>query len=135
MQFTPYINFNGHCEAAFKFYESVLGGKIAFLVTFANTPMADQVPPDWSNKICHATLMLGESCLMGCDATPDRYETPKGISITFVPEDAAQAERIFNALSENGKVLMTLQKTFWAEKFGMLVDQYGVSWMINFGNM
>ena len=135
MQFTSYINFNGNCEEAFEFYERVFGGKIAMLVPYSTTPMADQVPPDWSTKMCHATLMLGESSIMGCDATPDRYEAPRGISITYVPKDAAEAERVFKALAEKGKVLMELQETFWAKKFGMLVDQFGVSWMINFGDM
>jgi PhnB protein len=97
--------------------------------------MADQVPPDWSTKMCHATLTLGHSAIMGCDATPDRYEAPRGVSITFVPKDAAEAEHVFHALAKHGKVLMELQETFWAKKFGMLVDQFGVSWMINYGDM
>jgi len=134
MQFTPYLNFNGQCEAAFKFYEQCLGGKIATLVTFATTPMADEVPPDWRNKICHATLLLGESALMGCDSTPDRYEAIHGVSITYVPKNMAEAERVFKKMSENGKVIMALQKTFWAVGFGMLVDQFGVPWMINCEN-
>jgi PhnB protein len=134
MQFTPYLNFNGQCEAAFMFYQQCLGGKIASLVTFATTPMADQVPPDWRNKICHATLLLGESALMGCDSTPDRYETIHGVSITYVPKNMTEAERVFKKLSENGKVVMPLQKTFWAVGFGMLVDQFGIPWMINCEN-
>jgi PhnB protein len=81
--------------------------------------------------MCHATLMLGESAIMGSDATPDRYETPKGISITFVPKDATEANHVFKALAKDGNVIMELQETFWAKKFGMLVDQFGVSWMIN----
>jgi PhnB protein len=131
MQFTPYINFNGQCEAAFKFYEGCFGGKIATLIPYSATPMAKQVPPEWSSKMCHATLLLGESALMGCDATPDRFEAVKGVSITFVPKNTAEAERVFNKLSQNGKVTMPLQKTFWAASFGMLVDQFGVWWMIN----
>lgn len=131
MQFTPYLSFNGNCEAAFKFYEKALGAKLAFSVTYANTPMGDKVPPEWRNKICHATLLSGDSALMGADITPDRYEAIKGVSITFVPKSAAEAEAVFKALAENGKVTMPLQKTFWAAAFGMLVDQFGVSWMIN----
>jgi PhnB protein len=134
MQFTPYLSFNGQCEAAFEMYERVLGGKIVFRVPFAQTPMADSVPPDWSNKMCHATLKLGDSALMGCDATPDRYEVPKGIWVTFVPENTAAAERVFAALAENGKVIMALQQTFWAASFGMVIDQFGTPWMINCEN-
>ncbi len=131
MQFTPYLNFDGRCESAFKFYENAFGGKIAFLVTFANTPMGDKVPPEWRNKVCHATLMLGDSTLMGADATPDRYEAIKGVSVSFVPKTKEEAERVFSKLSENGKVTMPLQKTFWAAAFGMVVDQFGIPWMIN----
>jgi PhnB protein len=131
MQFTPYLNFDGRCEAAFKFYEAAFGGKIAFLVTFANTPMGDKAPPEWRNKVCHATLMLGDSALMGADATPDRYEAIKGVSVSFVPKTTEEAERVFKKLSEDGKVTMPLQKTFWAAAFGMVVDQFGIPWMIN----
>jgi PhnB protein len=131
MQFTPYLNFSGQCETAFKFYEKNLGGKIAALVSFGDTPMADKTPPEWRSKICHVTLLVGDGALMGCDATPDRFEPIKGAWITFVPKDTAEAERVFNAMSANGKVIMPLQKTFWAASFGMFTDQFGVSWMIN----
>jgi PhnB protein len=131
MQFTPYLSFNGKCEAAFKHYEQCFGGKIASLVTFATTPMKDQVPPEWRNKICHATLLVGEGALMGADMTPERFEAVKGVSITFVPKSADEAKRVFDKLAENGTVSMPLQKTFWAAQFGMVVDQFGISWMVN----
>jgi PhnB protein len=133
MQFNPYLQFSGQCEAAFKFYEHSLGGKIVSMVAYAGTPSAERVAPEWRNKICHASLLAGDNLLMGCDAPPDRYEAPKGFSITINLKDPADAERIFRALAENGKVSMPLQKTFWAERFGMLVDQFGIPWMINCG--
>jgi PhnB protein len=134
MQLSPYLNFNGQCEAAFKFYERVLGGKIEAMITYAGTPAEEHAPPELRNKILHARLIVGGDALMGSDAPPDRYETPKGSSVSLQIDDAADAERIFHALAENGIVQMPIQQTFWADRFGMLVDQFGIPWMVNCGN-
>jgi PhnB protein len=131
MQLNPYLVFNGQCEAAFKFYERCLGGKIEMMMTHGDSPMAEQVPPEWRNKVMHARLVLSDKVLMGSDAPPDRYEEPKSFSVSVGVDKAAEAERIFNALAQNGTVQMPLQKTFWAERFGMLVDQFGIPWMVN----
>jgi len=131
MQLNPYLTFNGKCEAAFKFYERVLGGKIEAMMTYGSSPMADQTPADWRNKIMHTRLTIGGELLMGSDAPPDRYEPMKGISVTLGIEKPADAERVFHALAENGTVQMPIQETFWAARFGMLVDQFGTPWMIN----
>jgi PhnB protein len=133
MQLSPYVNFNGQCEAAFKFYEQCLNGKIVSMTAYAGTPMAKQVPPEWHNKICHASLVAADNSLMGYDALPDRYDPPKGFYITIGIKDPLEAERLFGALAEGGTVGMPLQKTFWAVRFGMLVDQFGIPWMINCG--
>ena len=134
MQLSPYLNFNGQCEAAFKFYERVLGGKIEAMITFAGTPAEEHAPPELRNKILHARLIVGGDALMGSDAPPDRHETPKGFSVSLQIDDPADAERIFHALAENGIVQLPIQETFWADRFGMLVDQFGVPWMVNCGN-
>jgi len=131
MQLNPYLTFNGQCEAAFKFYEKVLGGKIEAMLTHEGSPMADQVPPEWRSKIMHTRLTVGDSLLMGSDAPPDRYEPMKGITVSLGIDDPGEAERVFHALSENGTVQMPIQKTFWAARFGMLVDRFGTPWMIN----
>jgi PhnB protein len=131
MQLNPYLLFNGQCEAAFKFYERVLGGKIEAMLPHEGTPAAEQVPPQWRKKILHARLSLGDQVLMGSDAPPDRYEAMKGFSVTINVNDPKEAERIFHALAENATVRMPIGKTFWAERFGMLVDQFGTPWMIN----
>jgi PhnB protein len=131
MQLNPYLTFNGKCEAAFKFYERCLGGKIEMMLTHGNSPMADQVPPDWRNKIMHARLTIGDKVLMGSDAPPEHYEAAKGFSVSVSVDEAVEAERIFKALAEKGTVRMPLQETFWAVRFGALVDQFGVPWMIN----
>jgi PhnB protein len=94
-------------------------------------PAAEPVPPEWQSKIMHASLKAGDNLLMGADAPPDRYKGSHGFSVNIAIEQPAEAERIFHALSENGKVHMPIQQTFWAERFGMLVDQYGIPWMVN----
>jgi PhnB protein len=130
-QVSPYLVFNGQCEAAFKLYEKVLGGKIESTFTFGDSPMAQQAPPDWGNKIMHARMTIGNSVLMGSDAPPERYQPPQGFSLSASTKDPAEAERMFNELAAGGKVEMPLQKTFWALKFGMLVDRFGIPWMVN----
>jgi PhnB protein len=131
MQLNPYLTFNGQCEAAFKFYEQCLGGKIVAMLPHAGTPAEEHVPAEWRNKIMHARLTVGDDVLMGSDAPPDRYEGSKGFSVTLGVDNPAEAERVFNALAEKGTVQMPIQETFWAARFGMLVDRFGIPWMIN----
>jgi PhnB protein len=130
-QLHPYLIFNGQCEAAFKFYEQCLRGKIEATMTHGDSPMAQKVPAEWRNKIMHARMTIGDAVLMGSDAPPDHYQEPKGFSLSVGTKDPAEAERIYNELSAGGKVEMPLQQTFWAAKFGMLVDRFGIPWMIN----
>jgi PhnB protein len=133
MQLNPHLNFNGNCEAAFKFYEKNLGAEITFMMPYEGTPVGDQVPAGWRNKILHTTLTVGDYVLTGADAPPDLYQKPQGFSVTLGIKDPAEAERVFQALSENGTVQMPLQETFWAIRFGMLIDQFGIPWMVNCG--
>ncbi len=129
MQINPYLNFNGQCEAAFKFYERVLGGKITFQMTWAEMPGADQLPAESHKLIMHARL--GDSVLMGADSPEGRYQQPNGMDVSIHVKDAAEGERVFKALAENGKVTMPFEKTFWSPGFGMCVDQFGIPWMVN----
>ena len=133
MQWNPYLNFNGDCREAFKYYERVLGGKIVAMLSHADMP-ADaqaQTPPGWKNKIMHARLMAGDQVLMGSDAPPDHFEKTQGMSVALQVDDPNEAERIFAALADNGTVRMPIQQTFWAIRFGMLVDKFGIPWMVN----
>jgi PhnB protein len=132
MRLNPYLLFSGQCEAAFKFYERCLGGKIEVMMAYADSPAEKQTPAEWRNKILHARLAVRDQVLMGSDAPPGRQEEPKGFSVSLTVDSSAEAERIFHALAENGAVRMAIQKTFWAERFGMLVDRFGIPWMINF---
>ena len=132
MQLNPYLNFNGNCAAAFKYYEKNLGGKISMMMTFAESPMADQVPASDRDKVMHARMTIGDYVLMGTDAGPDHFSAMKGFCVSLSVDSVAEAERIFKALAEKGSVEMPIQKTFWAERFGSLVDQFGTPWMINY---
>jgi PhnB protein len=131
MQLNSYLNFNGQCEVAFKFYEKCLGGKIEVMIPHEGTPAAAHVPAEWRSKIMHARLMVDDQVLMGMDVSPDHYQKPHGFSVTLGIKDPAAAERVYRALSENGTVKMPLQETFWAVRFGMFVDQFGIPWMVN----
>jgi PhnB protein len=132
MHLIPYLGFNGQCEAAFKFYDQVLGGKIVTMLTYGDSPMADHVSSEWHTKILHASLIVGDTTwLMGADTPPGHHEEAKGFSVSVGIEDPAEAERIFQALAENGAVRMPIQQTFWSIRFGMVVDQFGIPWMIN----
>ena len=131
MRVNPYLSFNGQCEAAFKFYEKCLGGKIQMMMTYGESPMAKESPPDYQKKIMHTTFALGDQLLHGADAPPGYYSKPQGFSVSLDIPDVAEAERVFNALAEKATVMMPMQETFWAQRFGMLVDQFGTPWMIN----
>lgn len=131
MQLNPYLFFDGRCEAAFRFYEKVLGGKIQALLRYENMPGEEHIPPEWRNKIMHARLNAGDKVLMGSDPPPDRYNAMQGFYVTLGVDDPTEAERIFHALAAKGTVRMPIQETFWAKRFGMLVDQFGTPWMIN----
>jgi PhnB protein len=131
MQLNPYLSFKGDCEAAFTFYEQCLGGQLGSIFRYAGTSLADQVPAGWQDKVMHGSVTLGGQVLMGADVAPEGYEAPRGFSLSLQIESTAEAERVFHELAMDGTVNMPLQKTFWAERFGMVVDRFGIPWLIN----
>jgi len=133
MKLQPQLSlvFNGQCEAAFRLYERSLGGTIAFMLTWAQSPQAAEAPPGWESKVYHATLKIGDTAIMGADYPADRFQPPQGFSIVLQMDDTAAAVRIFEALSVDGKITMPLQETFWTARFATWVDQFGISWSIN----
>jgi len=131
MQLNAYLLFKGNCEEAFKFYEQALRGKIEAMIPHAGTPAEKHVSPDLAHKIMHARLVVGDAVLMGSDVPDDEFDKPKGFSVSIQSDDPAEAERLFQALEKGGKVTMLIQPTFWAVRFGMLVDRFGIPWMIN----
>ena len=131
MNMTPYLSFKGDCEAAFKFYEQHLGGQPGPLFRYRGSPMAVQAPPDWQDKVMHASITIGGQTVMGADTVPDQYEVPRGFSLSLNMNDIADAERIFDGLSADGTIIMSLEKTFWAARFGVVVDPFGIQWIVN----
>ena len=131
MQLQPYLYFNGDCETAFRYYERCLGGKIESMLTHAGTPAEQHVPAEWRSKILHARLVVGDAVLMASDAPPGHYRKPQGFSVSIQIKDTARAEGIFRALADGGTVTMPFAETFWAARFGMLVDKFGTPWMVN----
>ena len=131
MKLNAYLNFKGQCEEAFKLYEQVLGGKIMAMMKYSDSPMADQVPAESRNAIMHASMVVGDQALFGSDAPPEHFEKPQGFAVSLSIAEPAEADRVFQALSEGGSVQMPIQETFWAQRFGMLRDRFGTPWMIN----
>jgi PhnB protein len=132
MQVNPYLNFDGRCAEAFRFYEQVLGGKIETMMTPGESPIAGEVPAAWHDRILHARMVIDGHVLMASDSPPEYYAKPQGLYVSLQIDDSAQAERVFHALAEDGTVTMPFEKTLWAAGgFGMLVDRFGTPWMIN----
>ncbi len=130
MKINTYLAFDGNCGEAFKFYEKCLGGK-AELMKYGDSPMADQTPAGYEDKIMHAHLQVGDQSLMGADSPVGMFHGNHGFSVSISVTDPAEAERIWAALSEGANVHMPLAKTFWSPAFGMLVDHFGIPWMVN----
>jgi len=130
MQLQPYLTFDRQCREAFERYRAVLGGELS-LMTHGDSPMGTDAPAGWEDAIMHARLQVGDAVVMGSDAPPQYFTQPGGFSVSIGVTDPAEAERIFDGLAEGGNVRMPLQKTFWAERFGMLIDRFGIPWMVN----
>ncbi len=126
-----YLLFDGNCKEAFEFYAGVLGGEIEAMIPHRGTEAEGHVPDHWHDKIMHAKLKLSGGRLMASDAPPGHFEKPQGFSVNLAIATPDEAERIFAALAEGGTETMPIDKTFWARRFGMLVDRFGIPWMIN----
>jgi PhnB protein len=131
MEFTPYLNFNGQCADAFRFYEKTFGGRIEMMQTHGDSPMKEHVSPDWHDRVLHVCMAVGQQRLMGSDAPPDHYEKPQGLYVTINVPTVTDANRVFTALAEGGRVTMPFDRTFWSPGFGMVVDRFGTPWMVN----
>jgi PhnB protein len=131
MQTSPHLHFKGNCREAFQSYADTFGGRIVFAMTYGESPAAAETPSDVRDMIIHARIDFGGQFLLGCDAPGDRYQSPQGFNVMAAVEKPAEAERIFKALAEGGTITMPVQETFWAHRFGMCTDRYGIPWMIN----
>lgn len=131
MLINTYLVFDGRCQEAFQFYAQVLGGTIRAMIPHGGSPAGQSVPANWQDKIMHADMAVGNGSLMGSDAPPDHYQPMAGFSVSIQVDQPAEAERLYHALVEGGTPRMPIQETFWAQRFGMLVDRFGTPWMIN----
>ena len=132
MNVNPYLILNGDCEAAFTFYAQATGGELGPMMRFDGMEGCGDIPPEYGQKIMHTHVMFGQTVLMGSDNHPAQpYEGVKGCSVSLSVDSIKEAERIFAALSDGGQVTMPLAQTFWAVRFGMLVDRIAVPRMIN----
>jgi len=131
MRLNVYLTFPGTCEEAMTLYAEALGGEVTRLVRHGDTPAADHVDPDWHDKLMHAHLCVGDFDLMASDTPPQHFVTPQGYHVSVQLDNVKKAERIFAALSAGAEITMPLEKTFWAKRFGMLTDRFGINWMVN----
>ena len=126
------LHFNGECEAAFKFYEQLLGGKIELVLPWGASPLADQAPAGWGQKILFARLTTRGMALLGADALPGTYQRPAGFSLTLSTTDPDEAEHLVAELAKDGgTVKIPLAKTFWAHRYGFVTDRFGIPWEVN----
>lgn len=131
MKIHAYLMFDGQCEAAFKFYAECLGGKLE-LMHFGESPEAGNIPAEFHDRVIHVCLTAGDQLLMASDTLPQYpYEGIKGCSVSLQVDSVPEAERLYAALSKGGSIQMELQQTFWASRFAMFTDRFGVSWMVN----
>ena len=130
MHVQAYLFFNGRCEEAIEFYKNTLGAKVEMMMRFKESPESHKCAPGTENKIMHASLRFGDSVVMASDGMAQGQPEFKGFSLTINAKDAAEAERLFGALSAGGQVQQPLIETFFSPKFGMLADKFGVGWMV-----
>ena|SRR6185295_6110215 len=129
-----YLFFDGNCADAMRFYESALGGKLERMMTHGESPAAAETPPGMADRVMHAHLAIGGRALLASDAMAgEPYEGMKNFSLSLTYPTAEEARRTFDALAEGGQVKMPIEKTFWSEAFGMLVDRFGTPWMVSGG--
>jgi PhnB protein len=128
----PYLFFGGRCEEAIEFYRKTLGAEVVRLARFKDAPERQPgLPECFDEKIMHASLQIGETMIMASDGQCEGKANFEGFSLAITVSNEADAERVFAALSDGGLVTMNLEKTFWAPKFGILLDRFGVSWMVS----
>ena len=129
----PYLFFGGRCEEAIDFYRKALGAELVMLARFKEAPERQPgLPECFDEKVMHATLRIGETMVMASDGRCEGQANFEGFSLSITLPEEAEAERIFTALSQDGGLVkMPLEKTFWAPKFGMLQDRFGVGWMVS----
>ena len=128
----PYLFFGGRCEEALNFYRTAIGAEVEMLIRYKESPEPPPGLPDcFEEKVMHASVRIGETTVMASDGMCEGEPNFDGFSLSITVPDEAEADRVFAALAEGGKVTMPLAKTFWSPKFGMLTDRFGLGWMVS----
>ena len=130
MKLHTYLNYGGNCAEAFRFYEQHLGGKIIMMMTYAEMPEPKNFPPGMEKQVLHASIELGETQLLASDVPPERFQPMRSAYLALSVDSIAEAERIYQLLSDGGEIFMPMAETFFAFRFAMLRDKFGTSWMI-----
>ena len=128
MKMNTYVNFRGTCSEAFRYYEKHLRAKIGMIMTHAQSPDQSRVNPEWKDLVLHARISIGDTELMAADIP--NAEPMRSAYLTLKMDSDIEAERVFSALSDGGRVLMPIQETFFASRFGQAQDRFGINWMI-----
>lgn len=132
MTLNAYLHMNGNCKEAFVYYQKHIGGQITMSMSYAEAPDATDKSTEAHKRVIHTTLVGDGISLMGSDHPPGTPDTPmQGVTLALNVSDAAEADRLFTALSAEGEVLQPLMETFFSHRFGMCVDQFGTHWMVN----
>jgi PhnB protein len=130
MQVAPYLFFDGRCEEALNFYRKSVGAEVQMMMRFKESPEPPMVPPGNGDKVMHASFRVGDTNILASDGNCGGKPKMEGFALSLTVRDAAEAQRVFAALGEGGKVQMPLTKTFFSDSFGMVADRFGVSWMV-----
>jgi len=130
MKLFTYLNYGGNCEQAFRFYEQHLGAKITAMMTHGQNPGPSNVPPELKNTILHARLSIGGTELLASDVPPERFQPMRSVYLSVSLDSTSEAERVYALLTEGGQIFMPMQETFFADRFAMVRDRFGTSWML-----
>jgi PhnB protein len=130
MKLTTYLNYGGNCEAALRFYEAHLGGKIVAMSTHGDMPGAKNLTPEQAKAIMHARIMIGDTLIMASDAPADRFQPMRSVYLALSVDSNEEAERLYALLSDGAEIFMKMEEQFFAHRFAMLRDKFGTSWMI-----
>ncbi len=130
MTVLTYLNYGGNCRQAFEFYQQHLGARITMLTTHGELPDATAVPAGWRDAVLHARLEIGGTTIMAADIPPDRFAPMRSAYLSLLADSTAEAERVYQLLSDGGEIFMPMAETFFARRFAMLRDRFGTSWMI-----
>ena len=134
MQVQPYLDFNGRCDEALEFYKKAIDAKVGMTMRFKDSPDKSMISPGSEDKVMHTQFTVGDTTVMASDGRNSGQTNFNGIMLCISADNEAKADKLFNGLAEGGKVTMPMSKTFFASKFGMVADKFGVGWMIIVAN-